>query len=122
MSAVEPTPTGPRILSLSRDPVILSTRNLVLKSAGYEVASPPPEEAVKVFIREQVSLVVLGGSIDVDQRQQLAVKLHSLKPTVPIVDVYRAGEESPVGEADAHVGSLDGPEALLTAADKLIHR
>jgi hypothetical protein len=38
------------------------------------------------------------------------------------VDVYRAGEESPVGEADAHVGSLDGPEALLTAADKLIHR
>ncbi len=107
----------PRVLSVSHDDVVLSTRNEVLTQAGYEVtATVEVEQALACLTERAFDVVVVGDSILPSQRHQLARKIKSARPGTAVVMLCRTGETPPPkGTVDALVGSLDGPEALLLA-------
>ncbi len=108
---------GFRVLSVSHDDVVLSTRNEVLTQAGYDVTTTMEvERAIACLLESAFDVVVVGDSILPRQRHQLAQRIKSTRPGTAVVMLCRTGEAPPPkGAVDALVGSLDGPEALLLA-------
>jgi DNA-binding NtrC family response regulator len=115
-------PVKPRVLSVSHDDVVLSTRNQVLVQAGYHVTTTTElEQAVACLTEQPFDVVVLGDSIQANLRHQLAGKVKATRPSTAVLMLYLPGEAPPPkGHVDAMVGSLDGPEALLAAIQGLL--
>lgn len=111
------------ILSVSRHLTVLQLRNAVLQQAGYSVLTTrDPGEAVALLNAHAVDAVVIGDSIPASERHALAKKLRSTRD-VPLVMIYRHGEDSPLnGLANAYVGSLDPPDLLVSALQQLVPR
>ena len=112
----------PRILSVSRNPQLLATRNDALALAGYSVASPKePLDAIAQFARSPFDAVVIGHSVEPELRQRLIGGLRALAPRVPIVFAHPFGvEEEPL--ADVTVDTAEDPFAIVVALDKLLKR
>jgi DNA-binding NtrC family response regulator len=110
------------VLSVNKDPAVLSTRNAVLASAGYAIRPcTDVEEALELCASRRFDIAVIGDCITFEQRLQLARELRELCPQMTIVMICRPYETCRKGEdADEVVGSLDGPEALLRAIDAAI--
>jgi DNA-binding NtrC family response regulator len=113
---------GLTILCVSRASAAQVTRNLVLEQAGYRVlATEDPEEAERIFSDGGVSAVILGETIQAQQRIELGTSFKRIKPSVPIVFLYRMnGFRVPPGIADEQVESLGGPKLLLQALGRVL--
>jgi DNA-binding NtrC family response regulator len=107
-----------RILSTSRNVAVLRTRNLVLQSAGYEVVTTrDSDEFIRLLADEPFDAVVLGDSIDLGARIQLAGKCRQCKPHTPVIAFFKTPAEAQQLLPYTHslIGSLDGPERLIDA-------
>lgn len=107
-----------RILSTSRSATVLRTRNLVLQSAGYQVTTTrDPKEFTNFIEKESFDAVVIGDSIDLAERVELASKIAASKPNLPLVIFFQTPAEAQQLLPFAHtlIGSLDGPERLIAA-------
>jgi DNA-binding NtrC family response regulator len=112
-----------RILSTSRNSTVLRTRNLVLQSGGYEVVTTrAAAEFLQLFADQTFNAVVIGDSIELDERVGLAGKCRKLKPHVPLIIFVRTPAEAQQLLSYAHslVASLDGPERLLAAVQAAV--
>lgn len=111
----------PVVLSISHHPGVLASHNAVLESAGFRVLGTMDGAECLRLLREQpIDLLVLGDSIAEQERHNLAQKAREVSPRTRIVMVYRTGDSSPFTRvADAYVGSLDGPQALIEEAREL---
>jgi|SRR5581483_8190293 len=109
-----------RILSISRNPRLLSARNDALALAGYSVASPrEAEEAPLLFSQEDFDAVILGHSIDSNTRRELIDHFRAWKPSICILFAYTGNTEAePL--ADVSVDISAGPMSLLVALEKLL--
>src|SRR5581483_222873 len=108
----------PRVLSISRNPRLLATRNDALAIAGYSVASPKkPLDAIEQFGRSQFDAVIIGCSVQPELRNKLIRRLRELKPNLPIVFAHAAeSQDEPL--ADVTVDAEEDPIAVLRALDK----
>ncbi|PYX08143.1 MAG: hypothetical protein DMG88_11745 [Acidobacteria bacterium] len=106
-----------RILSTSWNPAILKTRNWVIESAGYDVVTTRESRMFLRLAEEQhFDAALIGDSIPIHLRVQLAKDAKQLKPSLPLVIICRAGEESRVRDyAQTIVKSTDKPELLIRA-------
>jgi hypothetical protein len=113
---------GLTILCVSRASAAQVTRNLVLEQAGYRVlATEDPQEAERIFSDGGISAVILGETIQAQQRIELGASFKRIKPSVPIVLLYRMnGFRVPSGIADEQVESLGGPKLLLQALGRVL--
>ena len=110
-----------RILSVSYYEPGLETRKHVLAQAGFEVINTTRvEEATALCQREDYDAAVLGDSIPLPVRMQLAADLRGHCPNMPVVLMTRPGEDC---RGDGHycTGSLDGPAALLATIQRAIN-
>lgn len=113
---------GFTILCVSQASAAQVTRNLVLQQAGYRVlATDDPGEAERIFADGQINAVVFGETIQAQQRIELGTSFKSIRPTVPIVYLYKMnGFRVPPGIADEQVEFLGGPKLLLAALDRVL--
>lgn len=112
-----------RILSTSRNATVLRTRNLVLQSAGYEVVTTrDADEFLQLFADQTFHGVVIGDSIELEERVGLAGQCRKLKPHVPLIIFFRTPAEAQQLLSYTHslVASLDGPERLLAAVQATV--
>jgi DNA-binding NtrC family response regulator len=108
------------ILSVSRDAVLLATRNAVLRQAGYDVATTMhDEEAIAILKSTDIDAVVLGDSIGSAERNELARAIKQIDAQLPIIILKRTGEYPPA-EATAFMDSLEGPETLLRMLEDVL--
>ena len=108
-----------RILSVSYDESLLSTRHMLLQQAGYEVTSVAVfSEASERCKKGEFDLLLIGHSIPRQQKQALAkeAKLHS---RAKVLSILRPSSLT-LAEADYSVKSADGPEALLAAVQRAL--
>ena len=106
-------------LSVGKDPVLLETRNKVLRSGGYSVVSSASStEALRVFLAGDFDLVILCHSIPKSERQALAKAVHDHSPKTTVV-VISAGLPVPEPPADATIES--GPQQLLQELPKFFN-
>jgi DNA-binding NtrC family response regulator len=76
------------ILSVGSDEVLLSSRNAVLRKAGYVVvAVSSPEQAMLEFDAGDFDLVLLCHSIPSGPRERLADAMHARSPGTPVLCV-----------------------------------
>ena len=113
---------GLTILCVSRASVAQVTRNLVLEQAGYRVlATEDPSEAERIFSSGGIHAVLLGETIQAQQRIELGASFKRINPSVPIVFLYRMnGFRVPPGIADEQVESLGDPRVLLQALRRVL--
>jgi CheY-like chemotaxis protein len=76
------------ILSVGNDEVLLSSRNAVLRKAGYAVVEvSSPKRAIAEFYTGDFDLVLLCHSIPSEVRQRLAQAMHGRCPGTPVLCV-----------------------------------
>jgi DNA-binding NtrC family response regulator len=107
----------PRLLSVSRNPRLLATRNDALALAGFTVVSPrSPEQTLLLLHQEKFDAVIIGHSIEPELRKRLIASIHEASPGLPIAFVFLPAEdpgEEPL--ADFAVDISHGPMPLLQA-------
>jgi DNA-binding NtrC family response regulator len=113
---------GLTILCVSRASAAQVTRNLVLEQAGYRVlATEDPSEAERIFSSGGIHAVLLGETIQAQERIELGASFKRINPSVPIVFLYRMnGFRVPPGIADEQVESLGDPRVLLQALRRVL--
>jgi hypothetical protein len=101
-----------KILSVSYDMSLATTREMLLSAAGFQVSSAfTVGQAIDLCATEEFALVIIGHSIPRDQRQWLLKELRSRCAT-PVLAFRRPGE-APLIEADYTFDSSEGPAQLL---------
>jgi len=113
---------GLTILCISQVSSAQVTRNLVLEQAGYQVvATDDAGQAERIFRDDHISAVIFGETMRADERIELGKAFKQLKPSVPIVFLYKMnGFRVPPGIADEQVEFLSGPKLLLHALARVL--
>jgi len=111
--------TRPQILSVSLDPSLLETRELLFTSAGFGVHSflsvPDTLAACRIL---SFSLIVIGHSLPLPQRQALIKDLRDVCST-PILALVRHGEPPPP-DADYLFDPSQSPGLLLEMVKEIL--
>jgi DNA-binding NtrC family response regulator len=115
---------GWTVLCVSKISAAQVTRKMILERAGYKViAIANPEEAMRIFTASAVGAVVLGDSIQAEQRNNLARTFKRLSPAVPIIALSQtSGSQVPPGIVDEQLESLGDPQLLLEALKRVLVR
>src|SRR5262249_27353421 len=98
-----------RILSISYDKSLLTTRQILLENAGYAVISAFGfAEAMEICIaRHDFDLILMGHSMP---QKDKVILLAALRPecSAPLLSILRHGQ-SPIPQASFHIDAQDGP-------------
>ncbi len=111
----------PRLLSVSKDAVLLRSRHMLLESAGHEVRSTAdPREALSLAKSERFDAAVVGQSIPLEQRLSLVRSLRDLRPELPIAVLCFGGEAGSFRglATDTETSPVD-PVALLALVNRV---
>jgi hypothetical protein len=101
----------PKILAYGNDPILLTTRRLVLEKARYRVfTSPEFSDAM---------LVLLNQQINVDEPRGILETARAITQDVKCVILHYDAGAVPIEDAEL-VEGLEGPNTLLRAIGKLL--
>jgi DNA-binding response OmpR family regulator len=101
-----------RILSVTYDMSLATTREMLFASAGFQVSSVLTiGQAIQLCGAESFELVVVGHSIPLEHKQWLLKELRG-KCAVPVLAITRPGESQLAG-ADYVFDSTESPALLL---------
>jgi len=108
-----------RILSLTYDPSLARTREMLLTGAGFEVSTfSDVDKAIQDCQSNSYDLVVVGHSIPLAERKALVNAVRSRCAT-PVLAMLRPGE-APVPQADYFFDSTENPARLLTTVQNIL--
>jgi len=105
------------VVSAGTLPELLSLREEILRSAGYEVFTVTSrEEALAVIGNgEQCGVLLLCYSVPDDWRGDLIREFRRLCPDARVVGITNYPVVQPAKETDELVYGVEGPEALINA-------
>lgn len=108
----EAAPQPAKILSVTYDLSLSTTREMLFSSAGFQVSSVLTiDQAIQLCAAEKFELVVVGHSIPLEQRKWLLKEVRG-RCTTPVLALRRAGEP-PLPGADYTFDSTESPALLL---------
>lgn len=102
-----------RILSISDDDGLRFSRELLLKSEGYETESMTSNVALSAAIAGQFDIVLICRSVDNERAIALTNRLRKNHPEVQVVCVSPRQSDPVPHDADVEVSP--GPEPILEA-------
>ena len=112
---------GIRVLSISDDPTVRLTRELVLRRNGYEILSVSSNDLLGVAQIRSFDVVVMCYSVPQARAMAVADRLRRYKPDVRLLRVNsRIAKVESCYDADSDV--LSGPENLLKAVKRLLDK
>jgi hypothetical protein len=111
-----------KILLYGNDPALLLTRSLILKHAGSQVfATSDLDREFALMAMMEPDVLVLCQSLNMGERETALILAQELRPQMKILVMLEAGstddDVTPNGKA---LYALDGPQALLTAVDRML--
>jgi DNA-binding response OmpR family regulator len=110
----------PRILAYGNDPILLTTRRLVLEKARYRVfTSLEFSDAMLVLLNQQIDVLLLCHSLHDDERRGILETARAITQDVKCVILHYDGRAVPMEDAEV-VEGLEGPNTLLRAIGKLL--
>ena len=110
----------PRILSISYDATLLTTRQLLLEKEGYEVASAEGFAAALELCNGDAhfDLILMGHSIPQKDKRAIVAELRQHGCMAPVLSLLRL-HEHPIPEA-AYAADPSNPKQMLkTVAEAL---
>jgi CheY-like chemotaxis protein len=108
----------PHILSVSYDPVLLATRQLLLQSSGYTVTSAEGYiDAMRKCRSSNYDLLIVGHSIPHADKEAIIAELHQTCPA-PVLALLRPNEQRLAGATEAI--EANRPDLLLATVKKIL--
>jgi DNA-binding NtrC family response regulator len=105
-------PKPARILSVTYDRSLGTTREMLFARAGFQVSSAwTLGQAVRLCAAAPFDLIVIGHSIPIEERELLLKELRS-QCSAPVLALYRIGEPPLIG-ANYLFDSAESPAHLL---------
>jgi DNA-binding NtrC family response regulator len=109
----------PRILSVTYDPSLARTRELLFTGAGFRVSTyRDVAKAIAACKEISFDLVVLGHSIPLEERKSLVKEVRNHCAT-PVLALVRHGEAH-LPEADYFFNPAESPALLLETVIKIL--
>jgi DNA-binding response OmpR family regulator len=109
------------ILSVSYDWSLLVTRDLVLRKAGYTVTSALGfVDAICLCRESKYDLAIIGHSIPLPDQQALLEEVRN-SCSAPVLSLFRSSDGALKG-ADYDLDAMEGPDALVSAVNKVMAR
>ena len=109
------------ILSVGDDRHLLSTRQLVLESAGYEVHSVSAIQALGEKVISRIDLAILCHSVQGEEAAAVISSLRKGSPSMPILRLTTAFVcQHSIGEGVAVLWAPDGPQKLLAQIHSML--
>ena len=109
-----------RILSVTYDPSLAHTREMLFTGAGFKVSTfLDVAEAIQACKSESFDLIVLGHSIPFLERRALVREAHE-NCVAPVLALVRLGEPR-LPEADYFFDPLENPALLLELVISIFH-
>lgn len=116
-----PNPCLIRILSISDDAMVRSTRELVLRRDGYEIVSIGSNELLSVPEIRSFDVAVICHSVSAERAIGVVDRLRRYKPDIRVLRVNpHVRRVDAFYDADSEV--LAGPGALLKAVKELLDK
>ena len=107
------------ILAVGQDPMILSTRSSILRSAGhYVVPMSSIGASVELFQDEDFDLVLLCHTVSVEDRDWLTRAIRASGSHVPIYTLAPLSGETQRGFADGVISS--DPQNLVQGVEQAV--
>lgn len=108
-----------RILSLTYDPSLAHTREMLFAGAGFRVSTfRDVNKAIAACQASEFDLIVVGHSIPLAERRSLVKEVRELCMT-PVLALLRQGEPR-LPEADYYFDSSENPALLLKTVIKIL--
>ncbi len=102
------------VISVGSIPELISLREQILRSAGYEVFSTAvPQEADSLIERGHCDVLLICYSLSDDWRKQLIESFRVNCPQGRVVEITNHPVAQITKEADVLVYGVDGPEVLM---------
>jgi DNA-binding response OmpR family regulator len=116
-----------RVLSVGRDPDLLRTRELVLRSAAFEVVTAATESVLNDALHElereaSFQACVLCQTVPLSERVDIAARIREVAPHTGVIFLHYPGESFDARSCDALVSSPIEPDKLLAAVRRAIQR
>jgi DNA-binding response OmpR family regulator len=109
-----------KILVYGNDPMLVTTRRLILEKAGYHaLATTEFSDAMLVLMNQEIDVLIVCQSLRDEERQGILETAHALKPDIKCVILRFSGHDVSGKDAEIIEG-LEGPNALLMAVGKII--
>jgi DNA-binding response OmpR family regulator len=110
------------ILVYGNDPLLLTTRRLVLEKAGFRVfTSMKYEDTMQMMLNQQLDLLILCQTLNVDERLgALAISRHVFPPMKTVIMSQPGESSSLVGPHEQVVQPIYGPETLLAVVRRML--
>ena len=100
----------------------LAVRSLLLQSAGYVVLSATDaEEALRLFRNSRIDLVLSDHVLKGTSGSEVALKMKSIRPQVPIVLYSGKLDREVPPHVDAFISKDVSPTELLIEIARLLH-
>jgi CheY-like chemotaxis protein len=111
--------TPGRILSVTYDPSLAVTREMLFASAGFQVSSSSNiNQALELCAHKEFDLIVIGHSMPLEQTGFLVKELR-LRCDTPLLVLQRPGESLVTG-VDYIFDSTESPALLLQAVVNIL--
>ncbi len=109
-----------RILSISYDESLLTTRHMILQEAGFRVTSVLGFlDAIGACEKEPFDLIIVGHSIPGSDKKALLEKLKETCPQSPVLGLRRVGQPAMEG-MDCTIEAEEGPATLIAMVQKAV--
>jgi hypothetical protein len=116
-----PEPRLIRVLSISDDEMVRSTRELVLRKDGYETQSISSNDLVAVPEIRAFDVAVICHSVPPQRAIMIVERLRRYNPEIRLLRVNPVVRRvDPLYDVDSEV--LSGPSALLKGVKELLNR
>jgi len=110
-----------RVLSISDDGAVRSSRELILRKDGYEIVSVSSDDLLGISEIRSFDVAVMCYSVKQDRAMAVVDRLRRYNPAIRVLRVNpRIYKVDPFYEADSDV--LAGPDALLKAVKAMLDR
>lgn len=111
------------ILCVDDEPNSLVLRKLVLEKAGYRVLpASSATQALEVFSREKVDLVLSDQLMPGGTGTELAKKIKNVSPDLPVIVISGVNEVPPDADsADMFMSKVEGPQAMCEKISSLLN-
>ena len=108
------------VIVVERDEALLASQMLLFEAQGHQVFSARTRQTAEHFLhRHCPDAVVLGHSMEREDREVLVAKSRLIRPDASILVLHASGSDLPV-VPDAAIDSRDGPISVLVALQKLL--
>jgi len=108
------------VLIVERDAALLASEVLLCKHQQYEVLSAGTRSLAEQLLYVNFpDAVIIGHSLDRDDREVLVAKARLIRPAARILVLHASGSDLPV-IAHSAIDSREGPESVLLALEELL--